>query len=136
MSSGKTHGCAALVLMCIDYRFREQVQKNLQSRGLESYDIIAFPGASLGLASAKHPARSPLLNAIDIAKNLHGIQKVIVVDHEDCGAYGGASSFESPEAEKEKHQDNVVLARRAVDAEIGLPLEGLYARLDGTLENL
>ena len=94
-SDTKGHNCEALVLMCIDFRFWQDIQKHLAKNGLKNYDMLAFPGASLGLSSGSNPAQKPLLNAISISQNLHGIKKVVIVDHEDCGAYGGSSSFPS-----------------------------------------
>ncbi|KKR79204.1 MAG: hypothetical protein UU22_C0002G0031 [Parcubacteria group bacterium GW2011_GWA2_40_8] len=135
-SVSKGHTCEALVLMCIDFRFRESVQENLKAKGIKSYDIMAFPGASLGLSSDSNPAQKPLLNAITISKNLHNIQRVVIVDHEDCGAYGGSSNFVSLDEEKAEHREKMILAARAVKAEVDLPIETWLARLDGTLEAL
>jgi len=128
--------CEVLVLMCMDFRFRACVQENLEAKGIRSYDLIAFPGASLGLSSGTNPAQKPLLNAITIAKNLHNIQRVVIVDHEDCGAYGGSQNFASFDEEKAAHKEKLTLASKAVSIETDLPVDTWLARLDGTLEAL
>jgi len=135
-TSGQHNKCDVLVLMCIDFRFRENVQNSLKKIGLKSYDLVVYPGASSSLSSEKHSAFRPLLDAINISQNLHGIKKVVIVDHEDCGVYGGSSSFESFDDEKTAHREKIALARKAIEAETGLPVEGYLAKLDGKLETI
>ena len=135
-SADKSHKCEALVLMCIDFRFREQMQEKLQKKGLKNYDLLAYPGASLCLSSAANPAQKPLLDAINISKNLHDTKKVVIVEHEDCGAYGGSSSFESLDDEIAAHKEKLTLAVKAIEAEIGLPCIGYFAKLDGEFSAL
>ena len=78
-----------LVLSCIDYRFVDKTIEFLkQDCCIDSFDHTILAGASLGFNQNDYTSwRLTLLNHIDLAIKLHDIKKIIVVDHEDCGAY-------------------------------------------------
>lgn len=79
----------ALVLSCIDFRFLKSelaflAQKNLGNQ----YDWTALAGASLALAEFPHPADTiAFWDQLDLSYRLHHIHQVIILDHQDCGAY-------------------------------------------------
>src|SRR5690348_6471921 len=79
----------ALALTCIDYRLVDDSVKFFDSMHLTNqYDITALAGASLAAVSPKFPSSNAAFwDHVGIAKQLHHIKKVIVVDHRDCGAY-------------------------------------------------
>jgi carbonic anhydrase len=79
----------ALVLTCIDYRLVDDAVHFFDSHHLTNeYDQVSLAGASLAAVSPKFPSSNAALwDHVDIAKKLHAIKKVIVVDHRDCGAY-------------------------------------------------
>lgn len=79
----------ALVLTCIDFRFVNFEQKFLQEKGLNNqYDWLALAGASLALSSFPSQAETQTFwEQLDLSYRLHHIKKVIVLDHQDCGAY-------------------------------------------------
>lgn len=57
------------------------------------FDRIAWPGASIDFENVK--------NASDVSLKLHNPDKVIIYEHEDCGAYGEDNS---PETHKKNAQ--------------------------------
>jgi hypothetical protein len=79
----------ALAVICIDYRLVDDAVKFFDSRKLTNdYDQVSLAGAALAAVSAKFPSSNAAFwDHIAIAKQLHSIKKVIVVDHRDCGAY-------------------------------------------------
>jgi carbonic anhydrase len=79
----------ALAFSCIDYRLVGAAVKFFDANEQpKNYDILALAGASLGAVSATFPASNAAFwNHVDIAKSLHHIKKVVVLDHRDCGAY-------------------------------------------------
>ncbi len=79
----------ALVLTCIDFRFVEKERSFLsQQYPGDRYDLIALAGASLALVGFPHPAAAETFwDELELSYNLHHIQKVIILDHQDCGAY-------------------------------------------------
>ena len=78
-----------LAITCIDYRLVDDGVKFFDGKKLtNNYDIVALAGASLAAVSDKFPSSNAAIwDHINIAKQLHGIKKVIVLDHRDCGAF-------------------------------------------------
>src|SRR3990167_8832344 len=90
------HTCRALIIHCIDFRFGKAIKKYLEDKNLlGDIDIVSVAGA---VKNAEF-----LIKQIDISKTLHDIKQVILMNHTDCGAYGGEQSFGSAEEEREKH---------------------------------
>ena len=79
----------ALAITCIDYRLVDDTVKFFGNQKLTNdYDLVSLAGASLAAVSAKFPSSNAAFwDHIAIAKQLHAIKKVILVDHRDCGAY-------------------------------------------------
>jgi len=90
------HRATALVLSCIDFRFVGLEQSFLSNQHLDqSYDWVALAGASLALTGFPHPAEAEVFwDQLGLSKRLHDIRKVIILDHQDCGAY--ASLYRQP----------------------------------------
>ena len=82
----------ALAITCIDYRLVDDAGKFFASQKLTNdYDLVALAGASLAAVSSKFPSSNAAFwDHVGIAKQLHSIKKVIVVDHRECGAYNVA----------------------------------------------
>jgi hypothetical protein len=67
-------------------------------------DLLSVAGAVKGLADTSAPHETEfLLKQIGISHDLHGIRHLILMNHLDCGAYGGSKAFASPEEERAKH---------------------------------
>jgi carbonic anhydrase len=79
----------ALVLTCIDYRLVDDAVKFFDGKHLTGeYDQVSLAGASLAAVSDKFPSSNAAFwDHVQIAKTLHHIKEVIVLDHRDCGAY-------------------------------------------------
>ncbi len=122
-----SHQCEALVLICIDYRFQTFIRNWLVKNGLENkYDLIARPGAGKG-------ASELLLEDVGLSRRLHGIKKVIVIQHQNCGAYGQGLVSGSKE-ELDTHRSDVainveLMRKRFPD----LGFEMYFMNLDGTV---
>jgi carbonic anhydrase len=117
------HTCEALVATCIDFRFQEYINdwisKNFSPK---SHDRVAFAG---GVKSV-----DIVLGQIDISKRLHDIKKVVLINHEDCGAYGEAGT-------PEKHSEDLKNATSKVKEKYPeLAVETFYLHLDGTFEKV
>jgi len=71
----------ALIIRCIDYRFVTGSRKFKEELGLtDKYDLLTFPGASKNIYL--------LFDAIEVSNSLHKPKRIIIMDHEDCGAFG------------------------------------------------
>ena len=80
---------SALAITCIDYRLVDDAVHFFDHQKMTNdYDQVSLAGASLAAVSDKFPSSNAAFwDHIGIAKTLHHIHKVIVVDHRDCGAY-------------------------------------------------
>jgi carbonic anhydrase len=89
------HICEAIVFRCIDHRIDQEVlTRLLREAGVCSgkFDLVSVAGAAKDLLSAE--GSSFLLKQVEISQLLHDIKKIVLVPHDDCGAYGTADSEE------------------------------------------
>lgn len=125
----------ALCIMCIDPR--------LVDRGVQffdsyigapppppqyRYDIVALAGGALaGVGPAFPESIAAFWSHVEIAKSLHDIQKIVVLDHRDCGAYkvqfGSQFTTDDP-GEIDQHTQIMKLAKAEFERRrVGLPVE-------------
>ena len=99
----------AMLLNCIDPRFQNLVHKRKNEIDLGGkYSAFTIAGASIGVvAPAFKDWHETFWQNLAASKQLHNINKVIVINHRDCGAaklaYGEAS-VETFEKETETHK--------------------------------
>lgn len=96
-------------VICIDYRLVGKSSKFFDEMGLnKQYDQLELAGASLAAIAHKfNPTPGAFWEQVGIAVKLHEVEKVIVVDHRDCGAYKavfGPRYQGQGEAEMEQHR--------------------------------
>lgn len=94
----------ALLLSCMDLRVIDETAWLMQELGLHNkYDHVAIAGSSLGVLTSSYRGASQyeakkgvadishfgktFWNHVDLALALHEIDKVVIVEHGDCGAY-------------------------------------------------
>lgn len=84
----EAHECDALVIRCMDFRYRGPSMEFLRDQFDITYDLVTIPGAYKGLAD-----RDPVLSdftkrVVEVSLELHHIKEVIAIHHATCGAYG------------------------------------------------
>mgnify|MGYP002713188959 CR=1 FL=1 len=111
----------ALVVHCIDFRFQGHLNRWLVDHiGEGNYDRVAFAGGAYDFET--------VFKQLDLAVDLHEIKRVILINHEDCGAYGAAGT-------RERHAADLTTARQRILARYPtLKIETFYHRLNGKLE--
>ncbi len=96
-----SHQCHAAVVCCIDFRFQKYIRRwtdeNLKD---QTFDLIGFAGSTKDLDT--------ILGQIDISVRLHHIAQVILIHHEECGAYGAESTFERHAADLNKAKSAIL----------------------------
>jgi hypothetical protein len=102
-----------LVLTCIDFRFVGLEKSFLSSHHLDqAYDWVALAGASLALTGFPHPAEAEAFwDQLALSKQLHDISKVIIIDHQDCGAYASVHKQPFPDLTSEQNLHTQYLNR-------------------------
>ena len=135
--AGKTE---ALLLSCMDFRLMDDIERYMAGRELrDKYDHIVLAGASLGALTDKYPAWSKTFwDHVGLAVDLHHIEKVIVMDHRDCGAYKvmlGEDFAKDPAKETQVHSAELrQLAASIKKQHPKLAVETLLMSLDGEVE--
>ena len=132
----------ALLLSCMDFRLVNATAKYMNKRGLlGEYDHVILAGASLGATSEKVPAwNTTFWEHLEVAIELHRIQKVIILDHKDCGAYRkllGEEAVNTPEKELAEHEKHLIQLRDEIKKKYPrLEVETLIMNLKGKVEPL
>jgi carbonic anhydrase len=77
------------LLSCMDYRLVDDVARYMAKRGYDNkYDHVILAGASLAAVTGKFPPwNETFWQHLGVAIELHGVSKLIVVNHRDCGAF-------------------------------------------------
>lgn len=81
------HTCEAVIVTCIDFRFQEYINNWIRENFPPgTFDRVAIAGGVFDF--------DYILKQVEISRRLHHIKKVILINHEDCGAYGEAGTPE------------------------------------------
>lgn len=107
-----SHSCSSALVRCIDFRLESAIQAFINSKKLtDDCDIISIAGAVKNLVDDKDGF---LATQLDISKRLHNTIKIILMNHLDCGAYGGHSAFENIKKEREFHIEQMNKAQAII----------------------
>ena len=98
----------AMVLSCMDPRFQHLVHNHLKKKKLTGkYSAFTIAGAAVGVTHNKFKEwHKTFYNNLATSIQLHKIEKLIVINHKDCGATkitNGKKNF-TPANEKKIHQ--------------------------------
>ncbi len=109
------HSCEAVVLACIDFRFWKETMKFVEEElGIKSYDFPKMPGAAKAINDCLNEVDVPM-KCIGVPCDLHHVEKIVIVNHADCGAYGGSSEFKGDlEAEQKFHEGELRKAKEKI----------------------
>jgi len=115
------HKCDALLITCIDFRFVKHI-KNWTNFYFEhkNYDHVSFAGSSKELDT--------ILRQIEISVKLHDAVEVVLVHHEDCGAYGKESTERRHIADLKKAKTAILKKFPHLDVKL------FYLMLNGTFK--
>jgi carbonic anhydrase len=131
------HHCEAVVLSCIDFRFWRETIKFIEEKfKIKDFDFPSLPGAAKAINESAGSDIS--FQCISVPVELHQAQKIIIINHEDCGAYGGSGKFGGDSiAEQKFHEKELKKAKKKIlekypDREVIL----IYAKLADAKENI
>lgn len=109
-----THHCDVCLLTCMDFRMWERVARLVRTEcGVDCCDLVAAPGAAKKIL--EEATREDILGSFSIAANLHGVKTIVLVNHEDCGAYGGSKKFSDRDSERHFHEEALRESARIVE---------------------
>lgn len=123
--SMSNHSCDGFVVACIDFRFQKYLKKwlgdNFDAKN-KSYDFVGFAGASKSLEI--------IMKQLDISVRLHHISQVILIHHEECGAYGAESTYN-------RHVKDLNIAKKTIlEKYPNLKVSLFYLYLNGKFEEI
>ena len=131
--------CKACVVYCIDFGFHEPLREFILDRGLdkEGTDVVRVAGAARGLARLGEGLGGRfLLEQLQISHRLHEVRQMILVNHEDCGAYGLEEEVDSGE-ELATHKEDLRAARAVLEKHFpDVEVLTYFMRLKGTAEKI
>lgn len=115
-SPAQKYHCDSVVVACFDHRFDLVLRKFLKRIRVINPDPIIVAGGAKSLASPEHETdREFLLAQVEKSIRLHGTDRVILLLHSDCGAYGGLhSKFHGDEAAEVDHHRSELRRANAV----------------------
>ena len=99
-----------MVLSCIDPRFQHLVHNHLKKKKLiGKFSAFTIAGAAIGVTHHKFKQwHKTFYDNLETSIQLHRIEKLIVINHKDCGVAkiaNGKKKF-SPENEKKIHKES------------------------------
>jgi len=113
--------CDALVVHCMDYRLQKFLQPWITVRfGYDNFDIIS-------LAGGVHDYEM-VLKYVQLAVQIHTIDTVCLINHEDCRAYGREGTY------RRHRHDLSDTCEKLYALFPQLKVEAFYLHLDGTFE--
>lgn len=117
------HNCDVLVVHCMDFRLQKYLNNWCETTfGSANYDRLSVAGAVFDA--------DLVLKHVELSERLHHSKKVVLVNHEECGAYGAAGTYERHKADmaEVQHRIQTLLPQMQV--------EKYYLHLDGTFERV
>jgi carbonic anhydrase len=113
--------CDTLVVHCMDYRLQKFLQPWITVRfGYDNFDIVS-------LAGGVHDYEM-VLKYVQLAVQIHTIETICLINHEDCRAYGREGTYK-------RHRRDLMDAQKKIQALFpNLHTESFYLHLDGTFE--
>lgn len=111
------HKAQACVLFCMDFRFREATLKYLEEElDISDFDIVVAAGSTKNIADPKVLSDYQFITRqINLSVQLHEVDKIILINHANCGAYGSASFFGGLEKEKAVHIKDLLKSKKLLE---------------------
>lgn len=108
-----SHICNNCLVTCIDFRFQQAIREWTEKQGLiKDFDLVSIAGAQKNFLDEK--TREVALTQLDMSARLHGIKTVLLVAHQDCGAYGGSAAFGSWDEERARYVEDLNWAETVI----------------------
>lgn len=124
------HKWDVLAISCLDGRFITRTIDWVSGQTNGLFDFRTEVGSSKAIIDSNDD-RARLFSLIETSKRLHDIKEVWLIDHIDCGAYGGSKEFETEEEEREFHSNKLEEASKVIAEQFpDLAVKKIYADWD------
>ena len=125
----------ACIVWCFDARFSALLEKFIAEKELRNIDLIKIAGGARVFATHEIEAEEDYFRGqIEKSVKLHHTRKVILIVHQNCGAYG--KTFDDTASEENFYKTELENAKKSVEAflrskNLQIPIETYYATFDG-----
>lgn len=125
----------ACIVWCFDARFSPLLDKFIAEKTLKNIDLIKIAGGAKVFASPEIETEEGYFRGqIEKSVKLHHTRKIILMVHQNCGAYG--KSFDDTASEENFYQNELLTAKNSIieflqSKNLSIPIESYYATFDG-----
>lgn len=125
------HTCKAFIVHCMDFRFGDALFGYLKEQHLLcDGDIVGWAGSAKAFLDDETKAFA--IRQLELSHDLHKTEEVHLIQHVDCGAYGGSASFSSHDEEVAFQKDQFHKAAQIINAKYpNIRVVGHVAELTG-----
>ena len=104
----------AMVLSCMDPRFQNLVHNHLKKKKLTGkYSAFTIAGGAIGVTNQKFKKwHKTFYENLNTSVKLHKINKLIVINHQDCGA--AKIVKKKNKTEEELHRDSFLVIKKKI----------------------
>ena len=125
MGISRQPGCDALAISCMDFRLQTFLDPWYAAVfGHGNYDRVAIGGGVKDQAA--------VLAHVDLAVRLHDVRLVLLLNHEDCGAYGVEGTMSRHQADLRAVRARIMATHPELTVVLGvLMLDGTFVHVPG-----
>jgi carbonic anhydrase len=123
----------------MDFRLQKAIDQWMVEKNLAGdCDMISVAGAGKDIVDNPDGF---VATQIDLSSKLHATKTVLLMNHMDCGAYGGHTAFENLETERAHHISEMTKAAETIkakrpDMEVKMILANIDENGTVTIENI
>jgi len=129
-------GCQAVVAHCIDFRIQKTLHAWLDKHLPDGYDLISLAGGIKRLLEDGENHNIELEEFLISAK-LHHPKIAVLIQHEDCGAYGGSRAFKGIDSEVDFQKKQLDKAEKLLKKNLpDISVRKLFVCLSGKIIQL
>ena len=121
----------AAAVYCSDGRFGGQCDEFLQNAlKLPRYDRVAVPGGAACLTGqcVSFWEEQALLEQLRFLIQVHGIERVVLIAHQDCAFYTQRLRLAPAQVEPQQREDMQIIVRRVRSLAATLQVDAFFAR--------
>jgi len=109
-----------IVVSCIDYRLQPHLYQAIRETfNCEKPDIVTIAGGAYALTSGD-ARKQTVMKDIELAISAHGVDKIILLNHQDCGKYQSKGhSFSTVDDERAFHREELSKAAKSASERFG-----------------
>lgn len=114
----------AVIVHCMDFRLQNAINQFIEQ--FAPYDEVSIAGAAKKFIGDDVKITEYLLSELRLSHDLHNVNKVILINHHDCGAYGGVASFANLEVEKRQHENDLKQAAKLIAEKLEVEVKAYF----------